>query len=193
MAAMKQLSARTRRFPRATLSPSATARRSTVAPGATLAVKGGVTFEVTGKLEVAEGGALAFYSGAKIDLSTVTGDVTFPEMGTGTGTADDPYTISTADGLRALAGIVDNGYDFAGKTVVLDEDIDLKGDDSNQWNPIGSYGSGGTNKLPFNGAFDGGGKHDQAGCISTLGNPLPDCSPISVRTATYRTLLFQAR
>ena len=129
----------------------------TVAPGATLAVKGGVTFEVTGKLEVAEGGALAFYSGAKIDLSTVTGDVTFPEMGTGTGTADDPYTISTADGLRALAGIVDNGYDFAGKTVVLDEDIDLKGDDSNQWNPIGSYGSGGTNKLPFNGAFDGGG------------------------------------
>ena len=129
----------------------------TVAHGATLAVKGGVTFEVTGKLEVAEGGALAFYSGAKIDLSTVTGDVTFPEMGTGTGTADDPYTISTADGLRALAGIVDNGYDFAGKTVVLDEDIDLKGDDSNQWNPIGSYGSGGTNKLPFNGAFDGGG------------------------------------
>ena len=131
----------------------------TVVSGATLAVKGGVTLEETGKLIVEEGGTLAYYIGADIDLSKVDlkGALTFPEMGTGTGTEDDPYRISTADGLRALASIVDGGYDFSGKTVVLDEDIDLNGGGSNRWTPIGSFGSDETNKLPFNGTFDGGG------------------------------------
>lgn len=102
----------------------------TVAPGATLAVKGTL-----------------------INNGTVSGDVTFPEMGTGTGTDADPYKISTAEQLRALASIVDNGYNFSGKTVVLDEDIDLGG----EWNPIGEYNGYANNNTSFCGTFDGNG------------------------------------
>ena len=124
----------------------------TVTSGATLAVKGGVTFTGTGNLTVAEGGALAYYSGANIDFSKVNGDIVFP--GLGEVGEDGSYTISTEAQLRALAEIVDNGYNFKDKTVVLDNDIDL----SNEfWNPIGEYNGAANDDTSFCGTFDGKG------------------------------------
>ena len=133
-----------------------------VKSGATLVVKGGVTLAADANLIVELEGTLAYYSGAGIDLSRVQftgGSLTFPEMGTGTGTEGDPYIISTADGLRALADIVDNGYNFEDKTVVLGNDIDLNGGGSNRWTPIGRYNdeSGSDTTYSFNGTFDGQG------------------------------------
>lgn len=117
-----------------------------VPAGYTLTIGDGQT------LTVAHGATLAV-KGTLINNGTVSGDVTFPEMGTGTGTDADPYKISTAEQLRALASIVDNGYNFSGKTVVLDEDIDLGG----EWNPIGEYNGYANNNTSFCGTFDGNG------------------------------------
>lgn len=105
-------------------------------------------------LTVPEGATLAV-NGTLTNNGTlnISGDVTFLALNPDD---DGVYHITDADGLRALADIVDGGYDFSGKTVVLDKDIDLGGE-SSQWNPIGSFGSDETNKLPFNGTFDGGG------------------------------------
>lgn len=123
-----------------------------VPAGYTLTINEGQT------LTVAHGATLAV-KGTLINNGTVSGDVTFPEMGTGTGTDADPYKISTADGLRALADIVDNGYNFEDKTVVLGNDIDLNGGGSNRWTPIGRYNdeSGSDTTYSFNGTFDGQG------------------------------------
>lgn len=112
----------------------------TIGDGQTLTVAHGATLAVNGTLT--NNGTL-----------NINGDVTFLALNPD---EDGAYHITDADGLRALADIVDGGYDFSGKTVVLDKDIDLGGE-SSQWNPIGSFGSDETNKLPFNGTFDGGG------------------------------------
>lgn len=62
----------------------------------------------------------------------------------GDGTEDNPYQIQTVDQLKAVANDLDAHY-------ILVADIDLGGDEGNQWTPIGSsYPS-------FTGTFDGGG------------------------------------
>lgn len=62
-------------------------------------------------------------------------------------TADtNKWHIKNAKGLTAFATAVKGGNDFAGKTVVLDEDIDLN---NTAWTPIG------TKENYFKGTFDG--------------------------------------
>ncbi|MGN1310098.1 MAG: GLUG motif-containing protein, partial [Clostridia bacterium] len=46
---------------------------------------------------------------------------------------------------------VNAGNDFAGKTVYLDKNLDLQGNESKQWTPIGGI----TRNITFNGIFDG--------------------------------------
>ena len=67
----------------------------------------------------------------------------------GTGTEANPYQISDADKLTALATQVnDKGFDYAGKWFKLMNDIALTG----EWTPIGN------SKTAFDGNLDGGQK-----------------------------------
>lgn len=67
---------------------------------------------------------------------------------TGSGTAADPWLLTSADDLYAFAALVNNGTNYADQYVKLTADIDLNGAD---WIPIG------TPDAPFLGTFDGGG------------------------------------
>lgn len=67
----------------------------------------------------------------------------------GNGNQNSPYEIKTAEQLAYLAKTVNEGNDYAGKYIVLSEDIKLNDDTtSNEWTPIGS-------SKPFKGNFDG--------------------------------------
>ncbi|MFI3298727.1 MAG: hypothetical protein R3Y49_02870, partial [Rikenellaceae bacterium] len=70
----------------------------------------------------------------------------------GKGTQESPYLITSALHLENLAANVNIGYSQSGVYYKVAKDIDLKGDASNQWTPIG-YSSVKT----FKGNFDGGG------------------------------------
>ena len=70
----------------------------------------------------------------------------------GTGTENDPYLISSSDDLKSLATSVNNGEPYEGKYFELTQDIDLEGNEENQWTPIGIYSA---NEKPFCGIFDG--------------------------------------
>ncbi len=61
--------------------------------------------------------------------------------------------ISSAKQLERLAELVNEGNDFSGKTIYLENDItlDCDEDEENQWTAIGS------NSNPFKGTFDGQG------------------------------------
>ncbi len=102
--------------------------------------------------------------------------------GQGTGTADDPYQISTPDELKAFRDLV-NGGD-ADACAILKNDIEL--DSSEEWTPIGGYPLLGA--TTFKGIFNGNGKtisgfyiktsHFQGdglfGCIGDITNPAVD-------------------
>lgn len=62
---------------------------------------------------------------------------------------DDSFKISTAEELAGLAKLVNLGYTFRGKTVVLINDIDLE---NKEWTPIGK-----SLEKSFQGTFEGGG------------------------------------
>lgn len=62
-------------------------------------------------------------------------------------TATD-YSIGTAEELAGLAELVNQGVSFKGKTITLNQSVDLK---NSAWTPIG------TKAQPFNGSFDGKG------------------------------------
>ena len=66
----------------------------------------------------------------------------------GTGAQDDPYLISSEEGLRYLQAQVSNGENYAGKYIKLTSDIALTG----EWTPIGSSAN-----AAFAGSFDGSG------------------------------------
>ena len=77
---------------------------------------------------------------------------THAQYGGGTGTAQDPYLIYTAEQLNAI-GAEPNHW---GKDFKLEADIDLSVSPDDSFHPIGSrwglYGS-----RPFSGVFDGDG------------------------------------
>lgn len=62
---------------------------------------------------------------------------------------DGKFHITSADDLKTFAAMVNNGTDFSGDTIVLDESIELT---ENSWTPIGNAET----KL-FKGTFDGNG------------------------------------
>ena len=66
----------------------------------------------------------------------------------GTGTAEDPYQLSSASDLAALSQLVASGVGFAGEYFVFTADITLP----NNWTPIGT-----TKVNCFSGIIDGGG------------------------------------
>ena len=78
--------------------------------------------------------------------------IAFPEdlSGGGTGDADNPYQISTADEMKKLSEYVNTGNETLHKHFKLMADIDLGGEE-NPWTPIGD------DQNPFFGTFDGGG------------------------------------
>lgn len=78
----------------------------------------------------------------------------------GTGISTDPYKITTAAELKALADDVNIGYSYENTHFKLVDDIDLStvcGDDINgvsvSWVPIGEHSG-----VSFGGSFDGNGK-----------------------------------
>ncbi|ALU12941.1 cell surface protein [Eubacterium limosum] len=60
---------------------------------------------------------------------------------------DTSFTLSTGEQLAGLAALVNDGNNFAGKTVQLSQDIDL---DNREWTPIGS-----SQDKAFKGSFNG--------------------------------------
>ncbi|MBR2351990.1 MAG: hypothetical protein IKA70_03525 [Alistipes sp.] len=71
---------------------------------------------------------------------------------------NNELALSTAVGVAALADYVNAGNDCAGKTITLEEDIDLSTAKNcgNSNTPIGKADS--NTKIPFKGVFDGNGK-----------------------------------
>ncbi len=74
-----------------------------------------------------------------------------PTAITGSGTKEDPYVITSAEGLKELSENVNDGNNYEGQYIVITEDIDLNGSEENPWMPIG------TTENPFSGTFSGGG------------------------------------
>ncbi len=77
----------------------------------------------------------------------INGEIDAGIFASGTGTAEDPYIISTAEQLVKFAGSLNDKIDYTDKYVKLGSDIAVTGD----WSPIG-----GSDYL-FNGSFDGDG------------------------------------
>ena len=76
----------------------------------------------------------------------------------GSGSAEDPYQIATAEQLAKLSKDVSNGTTYEGKFFKLTEDIDLS---DHRWVPIGIYqleSSGSVTNDSFRGFIDGNNK-----------------------------------
>ena len=71
----------------------------------------------------------------------------------GQGAISYKHCINSATDLIQFSNNVNSGTNYSGTTVFLDADIDLSGDLSEQFEPIGKYD---TNN-PFQGTFDGQG------------------------------------
>lgn len=71
----------------------------------------------------------------------------------GNGAQSNPYLIRTVVNLKRLALEVNSGDSKQGKYYKLMNNLDLEGNDRNQWTPIGN-----TLSQTFNGHFDGNGK-----------------------------------
>lgn len=80
----------------------------------------------------------------------------------GNGQASDPYLISTAADLKQFADMVNEGTDFDGNYLKLEQDINLGGSAENTWTPIGgkelSKDKNTITVSKFKGVFDGNGK-----------------------------------
>lgn len=154
-----------------------TERTEGMEPYATVTIKGDVTFEDCGKGEIySQNNLITVTDGSSnanlSDFVTESGKVMRLETdkwvvydgasvwdGTSTDTSwynenDTEFTIDTAAELAGLAKLVNEGNNFANKTVVLNADIDLAG---HAWTPIGSgvAGADGITSGGFLGTFDG--------------------------------------
>lgn len=117
----------------------------------TLSITGG-TFSTNPSAYVADGYTVKTLEGGKHQVVAL--------FAGGTGTAEDPFTVATAEQLKAFAADVNGGADYAGKFIKLTADIDLKNE---EWTPIG------TNEHPFSGSFDGQ-NHTVSNLKITTGN-----------------------
>ena len=115
-----------------------------------------ITVYTTGKKKTFEAGPDSdtdfergkYYSISKLcDMSDATGCTDL----LGSGTAEDPYLISSKADLAALATAVNGGNDYNGIYFLMTDCIDLGGSDS-PWTPIGN-----AFERPFKGIFDGNG------------------------------------
>ena len=78
---------------------------------------------------------------------------------TDSGTADDPYLISSTEDWNTFANNVNNGTSYSGQTVKLNADISVT-------TMVGTYDN------PFNGTFDGGGYQGTCGNILIEGGTI---------------------
>ena len=154
-----------------------TERTEGMEPYATVTLKGDITFGECGKGEIySQNNLITVTDGSSnanlSDFVTESGKVMRLETdkwvvydgasvwdGTSTDTSwynenDTEFTIDTAAELAGLAKLVNEGNNFANKTVVLNADIDLAG---HAWTPIGSgvAGADGITSGGFFGTFDG--------------------------------------
>ena len=154
-----------------------TERTEGMEPYATVTLKGDITFGECGKGEIySQNNLITVTDGSSnanlSDFVTESGKVMRLETdkwvvydgasvwdGTSTDTSwynenDTEFTIDTAAELAGLAKLVNEGNNFANKTVVLNADIDLAG---HAWTPIGSgvAGADGITSGGFLGTFDG--------------------------------------
>lgn len=79
-----------------------------------------------------------------------------PEQFAGKGTKAEPYVISSAEDLAALARLVNSGEHFEDTFFLQEADVDLAGI---EWTPIGEFGT----ENHFDGLYDGGGH-----CIANI-------------------------
>ncbi|MBQ9014527.1 MAG: FMN-binding protein [Firmicutes bacterium] len=91
----------------------------------------------------------AILDAAKAALDQALSDPASPFV-SGDGSEASPYTIVTAAKLAQFAQTVDEGETYAGKIVVLGDDMDLS--DVKNWNPIGQEADKAT--AVFDGIFD---------------------------------------
>ena len=89
------------------------------------------------------------------ELEAAINDLSYGEGFVGSGTAVDPYQISSALDLAYLAKTVDAGTTYEGKCFQLTTTIDLSG---KEFNPIGLFDSTNSTYKAFSGSFDGNGK-----------------------------------
>lgn len=68
----------------------------------------------------------------------------------GSGTAEDPYLVSTPSSLFHLANVTNAGHSFKGEYIEQTADINLNGTEENPWTPIGT-----TQSAPFSGTYYG--------------------------------------
>ena len=154
-----------------------TERTEGMEPYATVTLKGDIAFGECGKGEIySQNNLITVTDGSSnanlSDFVTESGKVMRLETdkwvvydgasvwdGTSTDTSwynenDTEFTIDTAAELAGLAKLVNEGNNFANKTVVLNADIDLAG---HAWTPIGSgvAGADGITSGGFLGTFDG--------------------------------------
>ncbi len=73
----------------------------------------------------------------------------------GSGTATDPYLITTTEEMDRLASNVNIGIDYSGKYFRLANDIAYDSTTPNNYTPVGCNYAGGRHPHAFNGIFDG--------------------------------------
>ncbi|WP_028521249.1 FMN-binding protein [Ruminococcus flavefaciens] len=107
----------------------------------------------------------------------------------GSGSAEDPFVIKSAAQLSGFAKSVDEGENYLGRYIVLDEDIDLS--DTENWNPIGAEGAAAKNldKI-FAGDFNGR-RHIVKGLTIVTGEDSPYADESNV--GLFSTLLSTAK
>lgn len=127
------------------------------------------------------------------------GDGRFSE---GNGTPDDPYRISTAQDLFALADAVNKkGMSYEDQYFRLTNDIDLETDANHPWTPIGNNVS--TEGRQFLGSFDGGGytvrglyvegTYGYAGLFGVVGNSYQTTTTAEVKNLRVKGEVFVER